>query len=91
MTSNVLALERVKLLLTPSDRPDRAEVEAAIRTIIEWTGDDPDRYGLAETPSRVARAFEEFFVRYGQDPAEILQKSFEEIEGYDEMIAYIIA
>jgi GTP cyclohydrolase I len=87
MTSNVRALERVKLLHTPSDRPDRAEVEAAIRTLIEWTGDDPDRDGLAETPSRVARAFEEFFAGYGQDPVEILQKTFEEIEGYDEMIA----
>jgi len=87
MTSNVRALERVKLLHTPSDRPDRAEVEAAIRTLIEWTGHDPDRDGLAETPSRVARAFEEFFAGYGQDPVEILQKTFEEIEGYDEMIA----
>ena len=87
MTSNVRALERVKLLRVPSDRPDRAEVEAAIRTLIEWTGDDPDRDGLAETPSRVARAFEEFFAGYGQDPVEILQKTFEEIEGYDEMIA----
>lgn len=87
MISNVRALERVKLLRTPSDRPDRAEVEAAIRTLIEWTGDDPDRDGLAETPSRVARAFEEFFAGYGQDPVEMLQKTFEEIEGYDEMIA----
>jgi GTP cyclohydrolase IA len=87
MTSNVRTLERVKLLRTPSDRPDRAEVEAAIRTLIEWTGDDPDRDGLAETPSRVARAFGEFFAGYGQDPVEILQKTFEEIEGYDEMIA----
>jgi GTP cyclohydrolase I len=87
MTSNVHALERVKLPRATSDRPDRAEVEAAIRTIIKWTGDDPDRDGLIETPSRVARAFEEFFVGYSQDPAEILQKTFEEIEGYDEMIA----
>ena len=83
MTSNVRALERVKLLRAPSDRPDRTEVEAAIRTLIEWTGDDPDRDGLAETPSRVARAFEEFFAGYGQDPVEMLQKTFEEIEGYE--------
>ena len=87
MTSNVRALERVKLLRAPSDRPGRTEVEAAIRTLIEWTGDDPDRDGLAETPSRVARAFEEYFSGYSQDPVEILQKTFEEIEGYDEMIA----
>ena len=87
MTSNVHALERVKLLRTEPERPDRAEVEAAFRTIIQWTGDDPDRDGLTETPARVARAFEEFFVGYRQDPVEILQKTFEEIEGYDEMIA----
>jgi GTP cyclohydrolase I len=60
--------------------------EAAFRTIIRWTGDDPKRDGLIETPARMARAFEEFFVGYGQDPTLILQKTFEEIEGYDEMI-----
>ena len=68
-------------------RPERADVEAAVRTIIRWTGDDPNREGLTETPSRVARAFEEFFSSYAHDPVEILQKTFEEIEGYDEMIA----
>jgi GTP cyclohydrolase IA len=67
-------------------RPDRADVEAAFRTIIRWTGDDPERPGLIETPARVARAFDEFFAGYGQDPALILEKTFEEIEGYDEMI-----
>ena len=50
-------------------RPDRDDVEAAFRTIIRWAGDDPERPGLAETPARVARAFEEFFAGYGQDPA----------------------
>ena len=86
MSSNVHALERVSPLRTEFDRPDRADVEAAFRTIIRWTGDDPERDGLIETPARVARAFEEFFVGYTQDPVEILQKTFEEIEGYDEMI-----
>ena len=57
-----------------------------MRTIIRWTGEDPDRDGLRETPARVTRAFEEFFSGYGQDPVEILRKTFEEIEGYDEMI-----
>jgi len=66
MTSNVHAFERVKLRRTAPERPDRAEVEAASRTIIRWTGDDPDRDGLTETPARLARAFEEFFVGYGQ-------------------------
>ncbi|MGC2461853.1 MAG: GTP cyclohydrolase I FolE [Steroidobacteraceae bacterium] len=69
-----------------SSKPDRAEVESAFRTIIHWTGDDPERDGLVDTPARVARAFEEYFAGYGQDPALILQKTFEVIEGYDEMI-----
>ena len=87
MSSNVQALERVKPLSAKTERPNRAEVEAAFRTIIRWTGDDPERDGLVETPGRVARAFEEFFVGYSQDPVAILQKTFEEIEGYDEMIS----
>ena len=69
-----------------AERPERAEVEAAVRTIIRWTGDDPERAGLLDTPARVARALEEFFSGYAQDPVEILQRTFEEIEGYDEMI-----
>lgn len=67
-------------------RPSREEAEAAFRTIIRWAGDDPDRDGLHETPSRVARAFEEWFHGYNDDPESILKKTFEEIEGYDEMI-----
>ena len=86
MSSNVRSLDRARLSHPEADRPDRADVEAAIRTIIRWTGDDPARDGLIETPARVARAFEEFFVGYAQNPVEILQKTFEEIEGYDEMI-----
>lgn len=86
MSSNVHALGRVRALRTEVARPDRADVEAAFRTIIRWAGDDPERDGLIETPARVARSFEEFFVGYVQDPVEILQKTFEEIEGYDEMI-----
>jgi GTP cyclohydrolase I len=86
MNSNLRMLERVRTLRSEDGRPDRADVEAAFRTIIRWTGDDPERDGLIETPARVARAFEEFFVGYTQDPVEILKKTFEEIEGYDEMI-----
>ncbi len=67
-------------------KPSRAEVEAAVKTIIRWTGDDPARDGLRETPARVTRAFEEYFKGYEEDPEAILQKTFEEIEGYDEMI-----
>ncbi|MGN6286422.1 MAG: GTP cyclohydrolase I FolE [Afipia sp.] len=85
-SSNVQPLERIKSLDADDVRPCRTEVEAAVRTLIRWTGDDPERDGLHETPSRVVRAFEEFFVGYSQDPVAILQKTFEEIEGYDEMI-----
>jgi GTP cyclohydrolase IA len=85
MSLNVLALEKVWNFHNDG-KPDRAEVEAAVRTIIRWSGDDPDREGLIETPARVTRAFEEAFVGYTQDPLAILQKSFDEIEGYDEMI-----
>jgi GTP cyclohydrolase I len=67
-------------------RPSRSEVEAAFRTIIRWTGDDPSRQGLQETPARLARAYEEYFSGYGEDPEAILSKTFEETEGYDEMI-----
>jgi GTP cyclohydrolase IA len=85
MSFNVLALEQVRN--SHHDRkPDRAEVEAAVRTIIRWSGDNPDREGLIETPARVTRALEEAFGGYTQDPAAILQKSFDETEGYDEMI-----
>jgi len=86
MSQNVHALERIKVSHDDAERPGRSDVEAAIRTIIRWAGDDPQRDGLIETPSRVTRAFEEFFAGYGQDPVEILHKTFEEIEGYDEMI-----
>ena len=68
------------------ERPDRAETEEAVRTLIRWAGDDPARDGLAETPARVVRAFSEYFKGYSQDPEMILKKTFEEIEGYDEMI-----
>ncbi|MGC1466816.1 MAG: GTP cyclohydrolase I FolE [Pseudolabrys sp.] len=86
MAVNLRALERVKSPDEETGRPSRAEVESAVRTMIRWTGENPNRDGLRETPSRVTRAFEEFFSGYAQDPAEILKKTFEEIEGYDEMI-----
>ncbi len=95
MNLNVRALENGRFLQSvepekpagePADRPARDDVENAFRTIIRWTGDDPDRDGLVETPARLARAFEEYFAGYNQDPTLILQKTFEEIEGYDEMI-----
>jgi len=85
MSSNVLALEPVRAS-HHGGKPDRAEVEAAVRIIIRWSGDNPDRGGLIETPARVTRGLEEAFVGYTQDPAAVLQKSFDEIDGYDEMV-----
>lgn len=67
-------------------RPDRAAVEAAVRLIIEWAGDDPDREGLIDTPARVVRAYEEFFEGYNTDPTELLARTFEETDDYDDMI-----
>ena len=67
-------------------RPSRAEVEAAFRTIIRWTGENPERDGLVDTPSRMARAYEEYFAGYAYDPVQYLSKTFEETDGYDEMI-----
>jgi GTP cyclohydrolase IA len=67
-------------------RPGRGEAEAAVRTLIEWAGDDPDREGVKGTPGRVVRAFEEYFSGYGTDPIELLQRTFEETDGYDEMV-----
>ncbi|MEQ8709976.1 MAG: GTP cyclohydrolase I FolE [Rhodospirillales bacterium] len=68
-------------------RPSRKEAEAAVRTLIRWSGDDPDREGLLDTPNRVVRAYEEFFAGYEQDPVEILSRTFEETDGYDEIVA----
>jgi len=85
MSPNVHALDRATSKVD-AQKPSRSEVEAAVRTIIRWTGENPDRDGLVETPARVTRSFEEFFAGYNQDPVEILEKTFEEIEGYDEMI-----
>ena len=85
MSFNVLALGAVRNF-DQDKKPDRPEVEAAVRMIIRWSGENPDREGLVDTPARVTRAFEEAFVGYTQDPAAILEKSFDEIEGYDELI-----
>jgi len=72
---------------TPNmDRPSREEAEAAVRTLIRWSGDDPDREGLVATPERVARAWEDWFSGYFDDPHAMLERTFEEVEGYDECV-----
>lgn len=67
-------------------RPDRNDVENAVRTLIRWAGDDPAREGLLDTPARVARSYEEFFAGYREDPVQTLSRTFSEVDGYDEMI-----
>ncbi|MEA2806561.1 MAG: cyclohydrolase, partial [Rhodospirillaceae bacterium] len=73
-------------LATGLARPSREEAEAAVRTLLRWAGDDPEREGLAGTPDRVVRSYEEFFSGYDQDPRDMLQRTFEEVEGYDEVV-----
>ena len=77
---------KAKTRATKLAKPSRQEAEAAIRTLLRWTGDDPDREGLRETPQRVAKAFEEWFAGYDQDPEAYMRRTFEEVEGYDNMI-----
>jgi GTP cyclohydrolase I len=67
-------------------KPTREEAEEAVRTLISWTGDNPDREGLIETPKRVVKAYEEFFEGYNMDPEEVLTKTFEEVQGYDDAV-----
>jgi len=68
------------------EQPTRDEAEAAVRTLIRWAGDDPDREGLKDTPARVVRSYEEFFSGYGGSPKELLERTFEEVDGYDEIV-----
>ena len=68
------------------EKPTREEAEAAVRTLIRWAGDDPDREGVVGTPARVVRSYEEFYAGYAQDPLKYLNRTFDEVGGYDEMV-----
>ena len=70
----------------PCDRPTAEDAEAAVRTLIRWAGDDPGREGLADTPGRVIRSYREMFAGYEVDPREYLERTFEEVGGYDQMV-----
>jgi GTP cyclohydrolase I len=70
---------------TPA-RPSREEAEAAVKTLLEWIGDDSEREGLRGTPARVVRAYEDWFSGYSDDPVEFLRRTFHEVDGYDEMV-----
>ena len=82
----------VKPQATPSptharrDRPTREEAEEAVRTLIAWAGDDPTREGVIDTPRRVASAYGEFFAGYGQDPREVMNRTFKDVGGYDDIV-----
>ncbi len=76
----------LKSVVTKRARPTREAAQEAVRTLIEWAGDDPMREGLLGTPERVVRAYEEWFAGYNEDPVELLKRTFEETEGYDEMV-----
>ena len=67
-------------------RPTRAEAEEAVRVLLRWAGDDPNREGLLETPARVVKAYEEFFSGYKQDPKEVLERVFAEVDGYSDLV-----
>jgi len=73
-------------VLPVADKPSRGEAEDAVRTLIKWAGDDPSREGLLDTPARVVRSYEEFFDGYAACPKTILMRTFEETDGYDEIV-----
>ena len=75
-----------ELDMQASAKPSQAEAEAAVRTLLRWAGDDPAREGLCDTPARVARSYRELFAGYDTDPVGLLERTFEDVEGYDEII-----
>lgn len=81
-----IADRRADVARAPVARPTREEAEAAVRTLIAWTGDDPDREGLVDTPRRVVRAYEELYKGYREDAAAMLSRTFEEVGGYDDIV-----
>ena len=84
--ASIIRKSPIKPKIVESTRPSREEAEQAVATLLRWTGDDPAREGLRDTPARVARAYEDWFSGYGVDPEDYMKRTFEEVEGYDEMI-----
>ena len=78
--------QRASKAKTKEGKPSREQAEAAVRTLLQWIGDDPNREGLTGTPSRVVRAYEDWFSGYNDDPLEFLRRTFREVNNYDEMI-----
>ncbi len=86
MASKPAQIRAVQKRAVLAPRPSREEAEAAVRLLLRYAGDDPDREGLKGTPARVVRSYAEFFAGYGEDPVELLARTFEETDGYDEMV-----
>jgi GTP cyclohydrolase I len=84
--NEVIPPGRTQIAGLSRERPSQQDAEDAVRTLIRWAGDEPDREGLRDTPARVARSYLEFFNGYGQDPVAMLKRTFEEVEGYDEIV-----
>lgn len=84
--ASIIRKNATKPKLVEPSRPTREDAEAAVETLLRWAGDDPTREGLIETPARVARAFEDWFSGYNEDPEDYMKRTFEEVQGYDEMI-----
>jgi GTP cyclohydrolase I len=83
---DIISLGAAEETAVSRPRPTQADAEAAVRTLISWAGDDPDREGVRDTPGRVARSYLEFFKGYAQDPVAMLERTFSEVEGYDEIV-----
>ncbi len=86
MTSSHVAQVDKGARAEATERPTRGEAKQAVETLIRWAGDDPDREGLTGTPERVINAYEEYYGGYDVDPIDLLQRTFEEVDGYDEMV-----
>lgn len=86
MDAVIKSLQSVTAKQNNTKRPTQEEAEAAVRTLLLWAGDNPDREGLLDTPERVAKSYKELFAGYTQDPADILGRTFEEIAGYEDMV-----
>ena len=86
VVKSLLERQQSKPASTPLSRPTREEAEAAVRTLLLWAGDDPDREGLRDTPRRVVKAYQEFFSGYREDASSILARVFEEVHGYDDLV-----
>ncbi len=84
--SGILSQEEKREILSPENRPSQKEAEDAVRVLIRWAGENPEREGLIDTPARVVKAYRELYAGYDQDPVKALGRSFDEVAGYDDIV-----